>query len=99
VSAPADQNGKRPAARWSAGSTTAAVVQGADHGRPVALPPGAAALGAAPTAGSSAGSTPMTAAVDRQPDPAQPMFDVDALRRTLVADLMNLLRSDFERGA
>jgi hypothetical protein len=36
--------------------------------------------------------------VDRPADP-QPPFDVDALRRDLVTELMNRLRSDAERGA
>jgi hypothetical protein len=41
---------------------------------------------------------PMTAAVDRASDP-QPSFDVEAMRRDLVVEVMNRLRSDFERGA
>jgi hypothetical protein len=43
-------------------------------------------------------AAPMTAAVDRQLD-SQPPFDVAALRRDLVADLVSRLRSEFERGA
>ena len=40
---------------------------------------------------------PMAASLDREVSPPPP-FDVEALRRSLLTDLMRQLRSDFERG-
>jgi hypothetical protein len=39
----------------------------------------------------------MTAPADRNP-PQQAPFDVEALRRSLISDLMRQLRTEFERG-
>lgn len=69
-------------------------------GLPTALP--ATTGGGSPPGGPTAASTsvlPMAAAADRPAEPPPPPFDVEALRRDLVADLMSRLRSDFERGA
>jgi Domain of unknown function (DUF4157) len=66
---------------------------------PPALPhpqPGAAGpAGTSPPA--PAAVQPMAASLDREVSPPPP-FDVEALRRSLVTDLMRQLRSDFERG-
>ena len=41
----------------------------------------------------------MSAAVDREPDAAAPEpLDLAALRRELMTELRNQLRTDFERG-
>jgi hypothetical protein len=72
-------------------------------GSPAAVPPAQPhpPLGSADPAGSSAAAAaaarPMPASVDREISPP-PAFDVDELRRSLLADLMRQLRSDFERG-
>jgi hypothetical protein len=73
---------------------------------PVVVPPGRTAgpagpagpAGAPPVAGGTPAAVPMTAAVDRPAAPQAPV-DVEALRRDLVAEVMNRLRSDAERGA
>jgi hypothetical protein len=80
-----------PAGR-AAGPPTGRGPAGASSDDARGSPPGAIPT-AAPT-----GVTPMTAALDR-PSAPQPSFDVDALRRDLVVELMSRLRSDFERGA
>jgi hypothetical protein len=62
-------------------------------------PPGSADLaGSSATATTTAAAArPMPASADREISPP-PAFDVDELRRSLLADLMRQLRSDFERG-
>ncbi|MGV9385758.1 eCIS core domain-containing protein [Nonomuraea sp. NPDC003707] len=67
-------------------------------GGPPALPdPGVAPPAPAPATAPRAAAHPMTAPVGR--DLAQqPPFDVEALRRSLIADLMRQLRTEFERG-
>ena len=44
------------------------------------------------------GSTPMRADTDRPPAAAPAGIDVEALRRSLIDDLMHRVRTDFERG-
>jgi hypothetical protein len=77
------------------------------RGTPVAAPPPpatparlpAARSGALPPAAApAAGAVAMAAPVDRPAAPPAP-FDVEALRRDLVVELMRRLRSDAERGA
>jgi Domain of unknown function (DUF4157) len=63
--------------------------------QPGPWPGSAISAGSSPAA--AVASRPMAASVDRaisQPPP----FDVQELRRSLIADLMRQLRSDFERG-
>ncbi|HEU4347611.1 MAG TPA: DUF4157 domain-containing protein [Actinoplanes sp.] len=55
------------------------------------------ANGTAPLAASGAG-TPMRADADRAVDAAPAPFDVEALRHSLIDDLMRRVRTDFERG-
>ena len=66
------------------------------------VPRGSAPLAAAaPPSGSAplpAAATPMRADTDRPPAAAPADFDVEALRRSLIDDLMRRVRTDFERG-
>jgi hypothetical protein len=65
---------------------------------PLPVPPPAPAQQAA---GVPASTVPMTADTERDEAPAAAgaSFDVEALRRSVIDDLMRRLRTDFERGA
>jgi Domain of unknown function (DUF4157) len=77
-------------AAWPALGRQAAVPPAQPH-----PPPGTAGpAGMSPPA--PVAVQPMAASLDREISP--PPFDVEALRRSLLTDLMRQLRSDFERG-
>jgi hypothetical protein len=86
---------------------SAVAMTGPASGRPSAIPPlpppgaprqpRAADLGGVSPAAAPAQARPMRASVDRDTGQPPPV-DVEALRRSLIADLMRQLRSDFERG-
>jgi Domain of unknown function (DUF4157) len=81
-----------PASGWAVPNPPPAVPlpQTAGTGRP--------SLAGSPPLGSSA-AHPMAAAQDRQVEPAPPTpVDLEALRASLVHDLMRQLRDEFERG-
>ena len=80
----------RPAA-WPALGSRAAVPPAQPHSPPGTADP----AGMSPPA--PAAVQPMAASLDREVSPPPP-FDVEALRRSLLTDLMRQLRSDFERG-
>jgi hypothetical protein len=75
---------------WSAMSGRAAVPPAQPHSPPGTADP----AGVSPP--TSAAVQPMAASLDREI--SRPPFDVEALRRSLLTDLMRQLRSDFERG-
>jgi hypothetical protein len=79
-------------AAWPAPGSQPAVPPALPHPQPGAARP----AGASPPA--PAAVQPRAASLDREVSPPPPPFDVEALRRSLVADLMRQLRSDFERG-
>ncbi|SDY48320.1 protein of unknown function [Modestobacter sp. DSM 44400] len=78
-----------------------------DSGRPAALgsasppPPVELPTSAPHPAGVPGSAVPMSADTDRAEDTpaAGASFDVEALRRSVIDDLMRRLRTDFERGA
>jgi hypothetical protein len=86
---------------WWPGSPTDSGRPAAPGPTPLPPPPVASSPPAQQPAGVPASTVPMAADTERDQDlpAAGASFDVEALRRSVIEDLMRRLRTDFERGA